>query len=151
MVLVPNNVRVVAVIVTSFLSICVAAPLVIFFLKGYIKLSESVMIRKRHPKILRFIAIGMVIWLMIGVPIMTTDWAELDQIQGINKEILRRVNATFYPWFTHGLFLATTWRFWHIYFDLKHSSTQKNSEWKYHLDPNLVQHNFWLTHKKDYG
>eukprot|EP01084_Bolivina_argentea_P020196 37574_1 len=133
------------------LSICVAAPLLIFWFIGFKKMFSSVMIIKRYPYILTIQGIAFISFCFVGNPMITTDWAEMDQLKLHQQEILSRICASTYPFTTYAIFLTIAWRFWHIFFDLKYSSSQKNSEWKYHLDPSLVEHNFWLTHKKDYG
>eukprot|EP01084_Bolivina_argentea_P252157 423187_1 len=150
MVNVSNSAREIIVIIEEILC-CLITPFMIYSYIKFNRLSHSVLVQKRHPKILKIAGICSIYWFAITLPIMCIAFAELDQFKGETQIILDRINTFVYPIGTIGCFLAIAWRCWHIYFDLKYSSSQKNSEWKYHLDPSLVEHNFWLKHKKDYG
>eukprot|EP01084_Bolivina_argentea_P252159 423189_1 len=148
--MVSNTVKVILLIVN--ISMCwIITSFVIYQYHQFKKISYSVMIQKRHPQILGLQIICLIMMYSIGFPLMTLDWMFFDVFAGTTQTILSRINCIVYPMGGLGTFLTIAYRFWHIYFDLKHSSTQKNSEWKYHLDPDLVEHNFWLTHKKNYG
>eukprot|EP01083_Nonionella_stella_P145193 454513_1 len=128
-----------------------ALPFVAYSIHNFRTLKHSVMIQKRHPRILYMQAVLSIFWFLIVYPLMVVDFANLDQFEGLVQTVITRISRSIFPWFSFGIFLTTAWRFWHIFYDLKYASSQKNSEWKYHLDPALVTHNFWLTHKKDYG
>eukprot|EP01084_Bolivina_argentea_P172280 298441_1 len=132
---------------TEALLCFIAAPYAVYHYIKFNKLSHSIMVQKRHPKILKLTGIWIIYCFVLGMPLMAIAWSRSDIFKGDLQTILDVANNLFYSWGTCGVFICTAWRFWHVYFDLKHSSSQKNSEWKYHLDPSLVKHNFWLTHK----
>eukprot|EP01084_Bolivina_argentea_P131667 232384_1 len=150
MVEVSNSIREIMVLIEVILCYFLT-PFVIYWYIKFNKLSHSIMFQKRHPNILKFTGIITIYWFSCAMPLVSIAFAELDRFKGNIQIVLDRLNVFFYPIGTAGIFITIAWRFWHIYFDLKYSSSQKNSEWKYHLDPTLVKHNFWLTHKKDYG
>eukprot|EP01084_Bolivina_argentea_P131671 232392_1 len=150
MVEVSNSIREIMVLIEVILCYFLT-PFVIYWYIKFNKLSHSIMFQKRHPNILKFTGIITIYWFSCAMPLVSIAFAELDRFKGNIQIVLDRLNVFFYPIGTAGIFITIAWRFWHIYFDLKYSSSQKNSEWKYHLDPSLVKHNFWLTHKKDYG
>eukprot|EP01084_Bolivina_argentea_P131669 232388_1 len=150
MVEVSNSIREIMVLIEVILCYFLT-PFVIYWYIKFNKLSHSIMFQKRHPNILKFTGIITIYWFSCAMPLVSIAFAELDRFKGNIQIVLDRLNVFFYPIGTAGIFITIAWRFWHIYFDLKYSSSQKNSEWKYHLDPSLVEHNFWLRHKKDYG
>eukprot|EP01083_Nonionella_stella_P088044 245141_1 len=84
---------------------------------------------------------------------MALDWSYLPTcaFQAPIQAIISRMNITIYPPFTLGFLVSLSWRFWHIFYDLEYSRSHTNSEWKYHLNRTLVEHNFWLVHKKTFG
>eukprot|EP01084_Bolivina_argentea_P309770 535863_1 len=141
-----RQIMVIIQIILSFIAVIIA----VYYYKRFNNLSNSVMIQKRHPEILKIQGITSIIFFLIVYPLMVIDFACLNDFIIYQQEI-RRIDTAIFPFFTAAIFLLVLWRFWLIFFDLKHSSSQQNTEWQYHLDPNLVQQNFWLTHKKDYG
>eukprot|EP01083_Nonionella_stella_P025480 70143_1 len=129
-----------------------ALPFVIFFYHRFRQHSEFIMIQKRHPKILKVQAMISISCFAFVYPLMLLDFAELDEFNGSIQTVISFINRLSFPFIgPYGVFLCISWRFWHIYYDLKYNSSQKNSEWKYHLDPALVEHNFWLSHKATFG
>eukprot|EP01084_Bolivina_argentea_P309771 535864_1 len=141
-----RQIMVIIQIILSFIAVIIA----VYYYKRFNNLSNSVMIQKRHPEILKIQGITSIIFFLIVYPLMVIDFACLNDFIIYQQEI-RRIDTAIFPFFTAAIFLLVLWRFWLIFFDLKHSSSQQNTEWKYHLDPDLVEHNFWLTHKKNYG
>eukprot|EP01084_Bolivina_argentea_P235939 396869_1 len=135
--LIPNIVRQIAVIV-QILCWLICLPLMIYYRAKFKAVSSSVMVQKRYPRILKLQGDIIILWFVFGNALLSLDFAELDDFQGETQIIISRINCIVYPIFTLAVFTLMAWRFWHIYFDLKYSSSQKNSEWKYHLDPTLV-------------
>eukprot|EP01084_Bolivina_argentea_P290215 498442_1 len=125
-----NTVRTVFVIVQ--LAFCFISVMYIFYLyKKCFELRDSIMIKKRHFSILQIQVVFIILWLAVAQPLMAVDFAILDQFQGQTQMIFSRLAGGIYPFAILGFFICQAWRFWHIYFDLKYSSSQKNSEWKY--------------------
>eukprot|EP01083_Nonionella_stella_P192988 713126_1 len=139
-------------LVTIALSSCIVILVwVIYCITRFEQISHSIMIRKRHPNLLRIEALFIVLNYLIAYPLMALDWSHLPAFEGTAQQIIARLNITLFPPCTIGGVISLLWRFWHSFYDLKYSSSHKNSEWKYHLDPALVQHDFWLVHKRTFG
>lgn len=45
----------------------------------------------------------------------------------------------------------TILRLWMIYYDLCWTSSNFNSQWIHHINPNLIERDFWLKHRKTIG
>eukprot|EP01083_Nonionella_stella_P025479 70142_1 len=145
-----NDVK--TVLVAIEFAICIAVlPPMIYSIIRFRQLSYSIMIQKRHPNLLRIEAVLIVLIYAIVFPFMALDWSYLQQFEGTTQSTFTLINSTIYPPISFGNLLIILWRFWHILYDLKYASSQKNSEWKYYLDPNLVENNFWLTKRKTFG
>eukprot|EP01084_Bolivina_argentea_P131670 232391_1 len=150
MVEVSNSIREIMVLIEVILCYFLT-PFVIYWYIKFNKLSHSIMFQKRHPNILKFTGIITIYWFSCAMPLVSIAFAELDRFKGNIQIVLDRLNVFFYPIGTAGIFITIAWRFWHIYFDLKYSSSQKNSEWKYYLDCKHSERVFWLVYRKSYG
>eukprot|EP01084_Bolivina_argentea_P235828 396696_1 len=144
-----DQIKVIIVISEAVISI-ICLVLVVFFQKRFYDMSHYIQIQKRYSDILKYMGVFITAWFIYGFPLMSLDFANIKHSESTKEAITRANYAAAIP-LTCGIFMTTTWRFWHIYYDLKYASSQKNSEWKYHLDPELADHNFWLLHKKTYG
>eukprot|EP01083_Nonionella_stella_P145194 454514_1 len=129
----------------------IALPVMLYFKHVFFGHKHSVMIEKRHPDILHLQGMFTISFFAFVYPFMILDFIELDEFASM-QTLVSVSNRLLYPLLgPTPLVYCIALRFWHIYYDLKYNSSQKNSEWKYHLDPYLVQNNFWLHHKQTIG
>ena len=65
--------------------------------------------------------------------------------------IFRRIYHTLLPISNMAFIYLIVLRFWLIYYDLCWNSSNFNSKWIYHINPQLIDNDFWLKHRRTLG
>eukprot|EP01084_Bolivina_argentea_P064087 116907_1 len=146
-----NDIRKALVITQIIINILFIAPFMVYNMRRLSLISNSILVEKRHPRVLWFQGIFVIARFAFIAPIMALDFSQLTDFSATTQEILSRLNCILYPFVSYGFTATGAWRFWLIFFDLKYNSSQKNNEWKFYLDAEQSERVFWLVHHRTYG
>eukprot|EP01083_Nonionella_stella_P101314 287057_1 len=121
-------------------------PFVLSFLVRFVKKRHKMIIFKRYPQLVICINILAVITLIFHRPV----------------QILLTISPLIHSKPSYMYYLGTLWnviyffvysviwlyltRFWLMFYDLMHGNSSLNSRWKFYLDPQLDEGDFWTKH-----
>ena len=147
------------IIAISAISLClfIYVPLIVWYLCKFRRLSSLIVIKKRYPESVSFLCILIIFYYLIGMPFCIITRTNLFLMKGeiiMNMDLhllFERISYITYPLFNILIHYILCLRCWHIVYDLHWVQADATSGWKYHLDPSLIETNFWLKYKKTFG
>eukprot|EP01084_Bolivina_argentea_P121392 215107_1 len=141
--------------IASILNVCViltVAPFMIYYLSKFNARKEEMFIQKRYPKLMIYANLP---WTSAITILATTN-----SIRKLSPLLLSNPNGyimTGYAWyaFLSIIIYYSQWlyltRFWLIFFSLNYAKSNMNKKWKVHINPNLVDKDFWLKYRNNLG
>eukprot|EP01083_Nonionella_stella_P164773 546426_1 len=131
-----------------FLDTFIYCPLILHWSLNIWKLRHSLIIRKRHSRIIITIGIVSCLYYLIQRNIGFLIYSEL--LSDDHTLRLTSLNCYLYPIFNYGLFYIMVYRYWLLYFKTKFAAAQSNGEWQMIINPHHGQ-NWWILNKKRFG
>ena len=132
-----------------FLVTFIYVPCIIYWSINIWKEKHSLIIRKRHTKIIITICFVACLYYLIQRNI-----GFLINSNILSKEttlLLTYINCYTFPMFNYGLYYIMVYRYWLLYFKTKFAECQANGEWEQIIDPSTFEKNWWIINKKRYG
>eukprot|EP01083_Nonionella_stella_P312489 1117908_1 len=121
-------------------------PFVLSFLVRFVKKRHKMIIFKRYPQLVICINILAVITLIFHRPvqILLTISPLRDSKPSYTYYLGTSWNVIYF--FVHLVIWLYLARFWLMFYDLMHGNSSLNSRWKFYLDPQLDEGDFWTKH-----
>eukprot|EP01083_Nonionella_stella_P028820 79420_1 len=140
----------------ALISLTVYAPTALYHYIRFKQLDNLIVIQKRYPCLTFHLCKYVLIYLVIAVPLFAMmrreTWMLLfGQQTVLLHNILWRVLHVIFPLCMYGIMTLTALRCWLMFYDLNWIMADKNSIWKYHLNPALIKSDFFLQHKDTLG
>ena len=134
-----------------FLDTFVYVPCIIYWSRNIWREKASLIIRKRHSKIIVTIGIVACLYYLIQRNIGFLIWSDLEVLTDNALLWLTYINCYAFPMFNYGLFYIMVYRYWLLYFKTKFAQCVANGEWQQIIDPESYEKNWWIVNKKKYG
>ena len=132
-----------------FLDTFVYIPLVIYWSRNIWRERHSLIIRKRHCRVIMAIGIVSCLYYLIQRNI---GFLIFSDILPSNVTLsLTFINCYTFPIFNYGLLYIIVYRYWLLYFKTKFAMAQSNNGWQQIIDPSNHLKNWWIVNKKTYG
>eukprot|EP01084_Bolivina_argentea_P086902 157029_1 len=133
------------------LSMSVYAPLVLYYYRKFKHISNLMVIKKRYPKLTMLLCKGILFNLLITMPIQALSWSTVLMNNYKIFEIINRLSFILTPLTSIPITYILALKCWHMFYDLNWLMADRNSVWKYHMNPKLTQCDFWLRNKQTLG
>lgn len=135
----------------SIFFVLVLLPFIIYYWFIFNKRRNEMVIDKRWPLTVKIINIFVILLILQRPLAFIVMCSPLIYNNFLNWLFYARLANITFSLFGYGTIWCFLCRFWIMYYELKYSSSAMNSKWKSHLNPSLIDKDFWLKYKKTLG
>eukprot|EP01084_Bolivina_argentea_P231874 390930_1 len=127
----------------------------LYFLRQFLKLSDLLVVQKRHFGLLKLESVISSIWLITQAPMYGISWSSFHDdgyITDAQINTIARVAGVWGPFLFHCVIIASLFRFYMLYFDAMYWNHLASIEWKIYIDEQIKdKRNWFVNNRKTYG